>query len=210
MFPVELVRLERAVPRGVGHPEKRCAVLVHEVGAVARHTDRAVLAKGIAAQRRGAAERAGEIVQASVLLVRTGDVKRPFAGEIRQEANLPVVAAVPKAVDLVLLVGGRGEDGLELHVLYRVVVRLETDQLALEARPLGQERQGLLRRRDRGGEAQAKQAESRSHPAGKREFWSETHVMVSGTGATMSETSPKRKRDWPSWPSGVKPVNCRP
>ena len=55
-----------------------------------------------------------------------------------------------------MLVSWRGEDGLELHVLYRVVVRLETDQLALEARPLGQERQGLLRRRDRGGEAQAK------------------------------------------------------
>ena len=152
MFPVELVRLERAAPRGVGHPKKRRAILVHEVGAVARHTDRAVLAKGIAAERRGAAERAGEIVQTSVLLIRTGDLKRPFAGEIRQESNFPVVAAIPKAVDLVLLIGGRGEDGLKLHVLYRVVVRLEADQLALEARPLGQERQGLLRRCARSGE----------------------------------------------------------
>ena len=42
------------------------------------------------------------------------------------------------------------------------------------------------------------------------EFWNETHVMVSGTGTTMSETGPKRKRAWPSWPSGVKPVDYLP
>ena len=99
---------------------------MHEVGAIARYTNRAVLAKGVAAQRRGAPERPGEIVQATVFLVGAGDVKSPFASEVRQEANLPIVATVPKAIDLISLVSGRSEDGLELRILYRLsyVLRL--------------------------------------------------------------------------------------
>ena len=196
MFPVKLVRFKRAVPRGVSPPEKRRAVLVHEVGAIARYSNRPMFAENIAAQRRGTAERAGEIVQAAIFLVGTGDVKGPSAGEVRQKSNLPVVAAIPEAIDLELLVGGRGEDGLELHILHRIVVRLETDQLALKAGPFGQERQALLSRCDRGGQTNAVQAKSLAHSTGRRGFWSQMHVMIRGTGETMSETGPKRKRDW--------------
>ena len=106
MFPIELVRFKWAVPRSVSHPKKRRAVLVHEVGAVARHSNRSVFEENIVTQRRSTTERAGEIVQAAVFLVGTGDVKGPFAGEVRQKSNLPVVAAIPEAIDLVLLVGG--------------------------------------------------------------------------------------------------------
>ena len=62
--------------------------------------------ENIVTQRRSTTERAGEIVQAAVFLVGTGDVKGPFACEVRQKSNLPVVAAIPEAIDLVLLVGG--------------------------------------------------------------------------------------------------------
>ena len=77
----------------------------------------------------------------------------------------PNIRSIPETVDLVFLAGGRGEHRLELHLLYRVFVRLETDQLALEAGPLRQERQSFLRRRNPTGEADANQNKARSQPA---------------------------------------------
>ena len=83
-----------------------------------------------------------------------------------------------------------------MHILHRIIVLLETDQLALKAGPFGQERQALLSRRDRGGQTNAVQAKSLARSTDRRRFWSQMHVMIRGTGETMSETGPKRKRDW--------------
>ena len=108
------------------------------------HADGAIARQRRISGRGRAKEITLEVVQPSVLLIGATDLERPLADHVRHETNLPIVAAVPESIDRHRFTHRRCELGLELHVLHRIIVRLEADQLALKTGPLGNQSQIFL------------------------------------------------------------------